>query len=133
MPEEIVWRHPFPGPGLAVRIIGKITKEKADMLRKADVIIEEEIRKTRLYKKLWMCFSILPGVKTVGIKGEERAYDDLIAIRGLESKDAMTGDWARIPHEVLAKISARIPNEVPGVNRVVYDITSKPPAMMEWE
>ena len=133
LPDEIVWRQPFPGPGLAIRIIGTVTKEKLEMLRLADKIVIEEIRKAGLYRKLWQCFAILPGVKTVGIKGDERAYEDLVAIRGLVSKDAMTGDWARLPYSVLAKISTRIPNEVPGLNRVVYDITSKPPAMMEWE
>ena len=133
IPEEIVGRHPFPGPGLAIRIIGDITREKLDILKEADAIFREEIRSAGLYNDIWQAFAVLPGVRSVGVMGDERTYAHLIALRAVASTDAMTADWARIPYDVLAKMSSRIVNEVEGVNRVVYDITSKPPATIEWE
>lgn len=132
-PGELVHRQPFPGPGLAVRIIGEVTKEKLDLLRKADLIIREEVEKNYYYQKLWMYFGILTGVKTTGVVGDERRYGETIAIRALQSKDAMTADTAPLPYPLLEKISNRITTEVPDVCRVVYDITSKPPGTMEWE
>jgi len=133
LPEEIVWRHPFPGPGLAVRIIGEVTKERLDILREADAIVEEEIKNAALYRQIWQAFAILPDIKSVGVMGDERTYDYPIVVRAVTSEDAMTADWARLPHEVLEKISSRIINEVAHVNRVVYDISSKPPSTIEWE
>ncbi|MFO0697154.1 MAG: glutamine-hydrolyzing GMP synthase [Polyangiales bacterium] len=133
MPHHVLWRQPFPGPGLAVRCPGAIEREKLDILREADAILEEEIRAAGLYEKLWQSFCVILPVRTVGVMGDERTYDYVIAIRAVESKDGMTADWARIPHEVLARISTRIINEVRGCNRVCYDISSKPPATIEWE
>jgi len=133
MPEEIINRHPFPGPGLAIRIIGEVTQERSDILRKADVIVLEEIRKAGLYTELWQAFAILLPVKTVGVMGDERTYENVIAVRVVKSFDGMTADWARLPYEVLENISNRIINEVRGVNRVVFDISSKPPSTIEWE
>ena len=133
LPAVFVGRHPFPGPGLAIRCPGEITREKLDILREADAILEEEIRAAGLYEKLWQSFCVILPVRTVGVMGDERTYDYVIAIRAVESKDGMTADWARIPHEVLARISTRIINEVRGCNRVCYDISSKPPATIEWE
>jgi len=132
-PHAIVRRHVFPGPGLAVRLIGEVTKEKLDILRKADAIVVEEIKKAGLYDEIWMAFAVFTGIKTTGVAGDERKYGETIAIRVIESKDTMTADWVRLPYEVLAKISNRIVTEVYEVVRVVYDITTKPPATMEWE
>lgn len=131
--EELVERHPFPGPGLAIRIIGDITKERLDVLRKADHILIEEIKKADLYTKVWQTFCVLLPVKSVGVMGDERTYENTLALRSVDSSDGMTADWSRLPYDVLARISNRIINEVRGINRVVYDISSKPPATIEWE
>ncbi|MEW6003093.1 MAG: glutamine-hydrolyzing GMP synthase [Nitrospirota bacterium] len=133
IPEEIINRHPFPGPGLAIRIIGEVTVERCDILRKADAIVLEEIKKAGLYNDLWQSFAVLLPVKSVGVMGDERTYENVIALRAVKSLDGMTADWAKIPHDVLGIISNRIINEVKGVNRVVYDISSKPPSTIEWE
>ncbi len=133
MPDEIVWRQPFPGPGLAVRIIGDITKERLDILKDVDHIVIEEIKKAGFYRKLWQAFAVFLPVKSVGIMGDERTYENVAAIRAVTSQDAMTADWAKLPYDLLGKISNRIINEVKGVNRVVYDISSKPPSTIEWE
>ena len=133
LPEEIVWRQPFPGPGLAVRIVGTVTAERVAILQAADAIVTEEIRRAGLYRELWQSFAVLPAVRTVGVMGDERTYAHPIVIRAVTSDDAMTADWARLPYEVLERLSTRIINEVPGVNRVAYDITSKPPGTIEWE
>ncbi|HPC66490.1 MAG TPA: glutamine-hydrolyzing GMP synthase [Syntrophorhabdaceae bacterium] len=133
IPENIINRQPFPGPGLAIRIIGEVTKDRLDILREADSIVREEIEKNRKFKNIWQSFAILIPVKTVGVMGDERTYANVIAIRVVESEDAMTADWTRLPYEILDKLSRRIINEVHGVNRVVYDISSKPPSTIEWE
>jgi GMP synthase (glutamine-hydrolysing) len=133
IPDEIISRHPFPGPGLAIRIIGEVTRERCDILRKADKIVLEEIKNAGLYTKLWQAFGVLLPVKSVGVMGDERTYENVIAVRAVNSLDGMTADWARIPYSVMGSISNRIINEVRGVNRVVYDISSKPPSTIEWE
>jgi GMP synthase (glutamine-hydrolysing) len=133
LPEEIVWRQPFPGPGLAVRIIGEATRERAEILRAADAIVVEEVRRAGLYKELWQSFAVLPAVRTVGVMGDGRTYAYPVVIRAVTSEDAMTADWARLPYELLERMSTRIINEVEGVNRVAFDVTSKPPGTIEWE
>jgi GMP synthase (glutamine-hydrolysing) len=133
LPEEIVWRQPFPGPGLAVRIVGTVTPERVSVLQAADAIVTEEVRRAGLYRSLWQSFAVLPVVRTVGVMGDERTYAYPIIIRAVTSDDAMTADWARLPYELLERLSSRIINEVPGVNRVALDITSKPPGTIEWE
>lgn len=134
MPSEIVWRQPFPGPGLGIRIIGEVTDERLHIAREADAILIDEIKKAGLYRQIWQCFAVLtPTVRSVGVMGDQRTYAHPIVLRAVTSEDGMTSDWARIPYEVLERISNRIVNEVDGVNRVVYDITSKPPATIEWE
>jgi GMP synthase (glutamine-hydrolysing) len=133
LPDDLIWRQPFPGPGLAVRIIGEVTPSRLSILRKVDVVLLEEIRAHNLYRKLWQSFAVLLPLKSVGIMGDQRTYEHIVAIRAVTSDDAMTADWAKLPHDLLGKISNRIINEVRGVNRVVYDISSKPPSTIEWE
>ena len=133
MPDSIVWRHPFPGPGLAIRVLGEITEERLNILRQADKIVQEELRESGWYRKVWQGFAVLLPLKTVGVMGDGRTYDYTLALRGVTTSDFMTADWARIPYDVLDKVSTRIVNEVKGINRIVYDITSKPPATIEWE
>ena len=133
MPEEIVWRQPFPGPGLGVRIIGEVTREKVEMLQQADAIVREEVRRAGLERELWQAFAVLADIRTVGVMGDERTYAHPIIIRAVTSDDTMTADWARLPYDLLERLSSRIINEVPGVNRVAYDVTSKPPGTIEWE
>jgi len=133
LPDDLTWRQPFPGPGLAIRIIGEITRQRLSILREVDAVLLEEIRDGGYYKKLWQSFAVLLPLKSVGIMGDSRTYEHIVAIRAVTSKDAMTADWAKLPHAFLGKISNRIINEVRGVNRVVYDISSKPPSTIEWE
>jgi len=133
LPRELLWRQPFPGPGLAVRCLGEVTEERLRPLRKSDAIIEEEIRASGLYESLWQSFAVLLPVRSVGVMGDDRTYDETICVRAVHSSDGMTADWARLPHDLLGRISVRITNEVKGINRVVFDISSKPPATIEWE
>ena len=133
LPEHFIWRHPFPGPGLAIRIPGDITKEKLDILRQADAVYLDEIRKAGLYDKIWQAFAVLLPVRTVGVMGDDRTYDQVCALRAVTSTDGMTADFYPFPHEVLGRVATRIINEVKGINRVVYDVTSKPPGTIEWE
>jgi GMP synthase (glutamine-hydrolysing) len=133
LPEELIWRQPFPGPGLAVRVLGEVTPERLAMLREADAIFSQEIVRAGLYRSIWQGFVVLLPVRSVGVMGDERTYEYTAAVRSVTSVDGMTADWYRIPHDVLATISSRITNEVRGINRVVYDISSKPPATIEWE
>jgi GMP synthase (glutamine-hydrolysing) len=133
LPEDVVYRHPFPGPGLAVRIVGEVTPERLTMLRAADAILMDEIERASLYRDIWQCFAVLTPVKSVGVMGDQRTYDNVVAVRAVTSEDGMTADWYPMPPEVLSRTSTRIVNEVPGINRVVYDVTSKPPSTIEWE
>jgi GMP synthase (glutamine-hydrolysing) len=133
LPDEIVWRQPFPGPGLGVRIIGEVTPDKVALLQDADFIVREEIRLAGLERDIWQAFAVLPDIRSVGVMGDERTYAHPIIIRAVTSDDAMTADWARLPYELLERMASRIINEVSGVNRVAYDITSKPPGTIEWE
>jgi len=134
LPEEIVWRQPFPGPGLAIRIVGEVTKERLALLRHADAIVREELKSAELDRAIWQCpVVLLADVRSVGVQGDGRTYGHPIVLRPVSSEDAMTADWSRLPYEVLEKISTRITNEVPDVNRVVLDVTSKPPGTIEWE
>ena len=133
LPERMVWRQPFPGPGLAIRIIGEVTRERLEILRAADAVLQEEVRRAGLYRELWQSFAVLPAIKSVGVQGDERTYAYPIVIRAVTSEDAMTADWARLPYDLLETISSRIINEIPGVNRVALDISSKPPSTIEWE
>ena len=133
LPDQLIWRHPFPGPGLAVRVLGEVTKLKLDVLRECDEILLEEIVAHNLYRTTSQVFAVLLPVQSVGVMGDGRTYDNVVAVRAVETQDFMSADWSRIPYDVLATISNRIINEVRGVNRVVYDISSKPPATIEWE
>src|SRR5687768_6086748 len=133
LPERMVWRQPFPGPGLAIRIIGEVTRERLEILRAADAVLQEEVRRAGLYRELWQSFAVLPAIKSVGVQGDQRTYAYPIVIRAVTSEDAMTADWARLPYDLLETISSRIINEIPGVNRVALDISSKPPSTIEWE
>jgi len=133
LPERMVWRQPFPGPGLAIRIIGEVTRERLEILREADAVLLEEVRRAGLYHQLWQTFAVLPAIRSVGVQGDSRTYAYPIVIRAVSSEDAMTADWARLPYDLLERISSRIINEIPGVNRVALDISSKPPATIEWE
>ena len=133
LPDTIVWRQPFPGPGLAIRVLGEVTRERLDILRAADSIVQEELRNSGWYRKVWQGFAVLLPLRTVGVMGDGRTYEHVIALRIVDSVDAMTADWSRLPTDLIAKISGRIINEVNGVNRVVYDVSSKPPSTIEWE
>jgi GMP synthase (glutamine-hydrolysing) len=133
LPDFIVWRHPFPGPGLAIRVLGEVTFEGLEILRQADRIVHQELMDSNWYYKVWQGFAVLLPLKTVGVRNDERTYEHVVALRMVDSIDAMTADWSRVPWEILARISNRIIHEVTGVNRVVYDISSKPPSTIEWE
>jgi len=133
IPEEMLTKHPFPGPGLAVRLLGEVTEARLEKLREADAIVVQEIRRAELYERTWQAFAVLLPVRTVGVMGDDRSYGETVAVRVVESEDAMTADWSRLPQDVLARISVRIANEVRGISRVVYDISSKPPSTIEWE
>jgi len=133
LPEEAIYRQPFPGPGLGIRIMGEVTLSRLEILRQADVIVLEEMKKSGWYRKVWQSFAVLLPIQTVGVMGDGRTYENVIALRAVDSKDAMTADWSKLPYELLGSISSRIINEVRGVNRVVFDISSKPPATIEWE
>jgi GMP synthase (glutamine-hydrolysing) len=133
LPAEIIWRQPFPGPGLAIRVLGEVTEDRLALLREADAIVQDEVRRAGLERELWQAFAVLLPVRTVGVMGDFRTYAQVIALRAVMSQDAMTADWARLPYDLLGKISNRIINEVKGVNRVVFDISSKPPSTIEWE
>ena len=133
LPEELVWRHPFPGPGLAVRVVGAVTAERVATLQQADAIFIEEIRAAGWYRRLGQAFAVLTPLQSTGVMGDFRTYGHLIALRAILTSDYMTADWAPLPHDLLGRVATRIVNEVPGVNRVVYDVTSKPPATVEWE
>ena len=133
LPDEVIWRQPFPGPGLAIRVLGEVTPERLAILRAADSIVQEEMRASGWYRKVWQGFAVLLPLKTVGVMGDGRTYEHVIALRVVDSVDAMTADWSRLPYDLVAKISGRIINEVKGVNRVVYDVSSKPPSTIEWE
>ncbi len=133
LPEEAIFRQPFPGPGLGIRIMGEVTAERLDIVRQADVIVLEEMKKSGWYRQVWQSFAVLLPIQTVGVMGDSRTYENVITLRSVDSRDAMTADWSRLPYELLGSISNRIINEVRGVNRVVYDISSKPPSTIEWE
>ena len=133
LPDELIWRHPFPGPGLAVRCLGEITRPRLGVLREADAIVIDELRKNNLYRKIQQAFAVLLPIQSVGVMGDGRTYENVIAVRAVQTDDFMTADWYPMPHDVLQKISTRIINNVRGVNRVVYDISSKPPSTIEWE
>jgi GMP synthase (glutamine-hydrolysing) len=133
MPDQMVKRHPFPGPGLGIRVLGEVTEDRLHVLREADAIVREEIRAAGLYDHIWQLFAVLLPIRTVGVMGDERTYENVVAVRAVHSLDGMTADWVHLPYELLARLSNRIINEVRGVNRVVYDISSKPPATIEWE
>jgi len=133
LPKDVLWRQPFPGPGLAVRILGEVTQERLDVLREADHVVVDEIKKAGLYHDIWQAFAVLLPVKSVGVMGDERTYEDTCVIRAVHSSDGMTADWVKLPYALLNRMSNRLINEVRGINRVVYDISSKPPSTIEWE
>ena len=133
LPGEIIWRQPFPGPGLAIRVLGEVTEERLALLREADAIVQDEVRQAGLEREIWQAFAVLLPIRTVGVMGDFRTYAQAIALRAVTSQDAMTADWARLPYDLLETISSRIINEIPAVNRVALDLTSKPPGSIEWE